>query len=59
MVGLEKLDDELENADIIVVTLPLTDETRGLIDGNRLDLIKNNGILVNIARGAIVDQGGS
>ena len=57
MVGLEMLDDELENADVIVLTLPLTDETKGLIDRKRLELIKSNGILVNIARGAIVEQG--
>lgn len=56
MVGLEKLDSELAEADIIVLTLPLTDETRGLIDRNRLNLIKKNGILVNIARGAVIDQ---
>lgn len=57
MVDLEMLDDELENADVIVLTLPLTDETKGLIDRKRLELIKSNGILVNIARGAIVEQG--
>ena len=57
MVGLEKVDDELENADVIVLTLPLTDETRGLIDRKRLKLIKRNGILVNIARGAIIEKG--
>ena len=56
MVGLEMLDDELENADVVVLTLPLTDETRGLIDKKRLKLIKKSGILVNIARGAVIDQ---
>ena len=56
MVGLESLDEELESADVIVLALPLTDETRGLIDRKRLELIKRNGILVNIARGAIVEQ---
>lgn len=56
MVGLEKLDGELTEADVIVLTLPLTDETRGVIDGNRLSFIKKSGILVNIARGAVIDQ---
>ena len=56
MVGLEMLDEQLADADVIVLTLPLTYETRGLIDGKRLSLIKKNGILVNIARGAIIDQ---
>ena len=56
MVGLQMLDEQLSNADVIVLTLPLTDETRGLIDGKRLSLIKKDGFLVNIARGAIIDQ---
>ena len=56
MVGLEMLDEQLADADVIVLTLPLTYETRGLIDGKRLSLIKKNGILVNIARGAIINQ---
>ena len=56
MVGLEMLDDELENADVIVLTLPLTDETRGLINEKRFKLIKKSGILVNIARGSVIDQ---
>ena len=56
MVGLEMLDEQLADADVIVLTLPLTDETRGLIDGKRLNLIKKNSILVNIARGAIIDR---
>ena len=56
MVGLEKLNEELLDADVIVLTLPLTAETRGLIDGKRLKLIKKRGILVNIARGAVIDQ---
>ena len=56
MVGLQMLDEQLSIADVIVLTLPLTDETRGLIDGKRLSLIKKDGFLVNIARGAVIDQ---
>ena len=56
MVGLEMLDEQLADADVIVLTLPLTYETRGLIDGKRLSLIKKDGFLVNIARGAVIDQ---
>ena len=50
----EALDEELPVADIVILSLPLTDETRGLIDERRLSLIK--GILVNISRGALVDR---
>ena len=50
----EALDEELPAADIVILSLPLTDETRGMIDGKRLSMIK--GILVNISRGALVDR---
>ena len=51
---LDELDSMLCKADVVVLTLPLTEATRGLIDARRLSLI--HGILVNIARGAIIDQ---
>jgi phosphoglycerate dehydrogenase-like enzyme len=52
-VPLETL---LGEADFVVVCCPLTDETRGLLDRRRLGLMKPNAFLVNVARGAIVDQ---
>jgi len=52
-VPLERL---LTEADAVVVTCPLTDETRGLLDARRLGLMKPTAFLVNVARGAIVDQ---
>ena len=54
--GLDRLDQELERADIVVLTLPLTGENRGLIDRQKLNLIKESGILVNISRGGVIDQ---
>ena len=54
--GLDSLDQELERADIVVLTLPLTGETRGLFDRQKLNLIKESGILVNISRGGVIDQ---
>ena len=50
----EALDEELPASDIVILSLPLTDETQGMIDERRLSLIK--GILVNISRGALVDR---
>ena len=52
-VALETL---LAAADVVVVACPLTDETRGLLDARRLGLMKPTALLVNVARGAIVDQ---
>ena len=45
-----------QGSDVVVVACPLTDETRGLLDARRLGLMKPNAFLVNVARGAIVDQ---
>ena len=56
MVDLEKLDEELSKADVVVLTLPLTEKTKGLIDEKHLNLLKEGCILVNIARGAVIDQ---
>ena len=52
--SLTELDDLLPTADIVVVTVALTEETRGLMSANRIRLMKPNAILVNISRGAVV-----
>ncbi len=46
----------LEESDVVVVTCPLTDETRGLLDARRLALMKPTAFLVNVSRGAVIDQ---
>lgn len=53
--GLEQLENVLGQSDVVVLTLPLTDETYHLINEDRLRAMKSGSILVNIARGAIVD----
>lgn len=55
MLGLDKFEEVLPNADVVVLTLPLTDETRHLVDGDILACLKDGAVLVNIARGAIID----
>lgn len=57
-LGLEyrELDDLLKEADIVSLHVPLTNETRALIDERRLRLMKPNSILINTARGAVVDE---
>ena len=55
MLPLDKLDEALRQTDIVVLTLPLTEQTRHLIDESKLSMMKDGATLVNIARGAIFD----
>ena len=55
MLPLDKLDEALRQTDIVVLTLPLTEQTRHLIDESKLSMMKDGATLVNIARGAIID----
>lgn len=50
------LDEGLARADVVSVHTPLTPETHHLIDARRLGLMKPNAILVNTARGPVVDE---
>lgn len=51
----DALDDALSTADHVVLTCPLTEETRGLIDRQALRTMRTDALLVNIARGEVVD----
>jgi glycerate dehydrogenase len=50
------LDALLITADILIVSVPLTRATEGLIGRRELSLMKPDAILVNVARGAIIDE---
>ena len=49
------LDDLVRQADVVVIAVPLDDSTRGLVDGAFLARMRDGALLVNVARGAIVD----
>ena len=52
----DRLDEALAQADYIVLAVPSTPETHGLINAERLAHVKPGALLVNIARGAVVDE---
>ena len=56
VVSLEAFDDELPHHDVIVIAAPLTAETTELLTAARLDLLPRSAIVVNVARGAMVDD---
>ena len=52
---VSKLDELLGQADIVVLTIPLTSETRHLMNARRLAKMKRGALLVNASRGGIVE----
>lgn len=55
IVTMDRLADLLPRADIVVLALPLTNDTRHLFDDAMFERMKKGSVLVNLARGAIVD----
>ena len=53
---VEKLSDVLQEADYVVICVPLTRETANLIGSRELDLMKAHAFLINSSRGGIVDE---
>jgi len=54
--GLAELPRLMSTSDIVVVTIPLSDGTRGVVDAAALAGMRPTAILVNVARGAVVDE---
>jgi phosphoglycerate dehydrogenase-like enzyme len=56
VAGPDQLDAELQRTDVVVLAAPLTRESSGLLDATRLKSLREGAILVNVARGALVDE---
>ena len=55
IVSIDDIDSVLPDADIIVLTVPLTEETHNMINESRLELLKSTAVIVNISRGGVID----
>lgn len=53
---LETVDEVLEQADFVIILLPLNDDTKGLLSTDQFRLMKDTAILMNFGRGEIVDN---
>lgn len=56
MYLIDNIDEQIALADIVVLTLPLTDQNKGFFDKGKFALMKKSALFVNIARGALVNQ---
>jgi phosphoglycerate dehydrogenase-like enzyme len=54
-IPISDLDKHLPTLDVVILILPLTQESRQLFDAKRLSLMKDGALLVNVARGPIVN----
>lgn len=52
--AVSELPDLLPDADIVLIAVPLSDETRGLVDSEFLDRLPHGALIVNVSRGPIV-----
>jgi phosphoglycerate dehydrogenase-like enzyme len=55
--GIDELAGLLPEQDVVVVLVPLSDATRGLLDDDTLALLPDGALVVNVARGPVLDTG--
>jgi phosphoglycerate dehydrogenase-like enzyme len=56
VIPLSEIEVALADHDVIVLAAPLTEDTAGLLTARRLDLLPRSAIVVNVARGALIDE---
>ncbi len=52
----EELNRMISNADIVVLCYPLNEQTKGSFNSKKISLLKTSAVLINVARGKIIDQ---
>jgi phosphoglycerate dehydrogenase-like enzyme len=53
---LDGLHDFMRSADAVVVSLPLTDNTQGLVDASAIAAMRPDAVLMNVGRGAVIEE---
>ncbi|TYQ15977.1 UNVERIFIED_CONTAM: phosphoglycerate dehydrogenase-like enzyme [Acetivibrio alkalicellulosi] len=53
---ISDIDKILEICDIVILTLPITNETRHIINKDKLEMMKDNAVIVNVSRGDLIDE---
>jgi len=56
VIGYQQLDEAIPKADFVVLALPLTPQTRQIIDIRRLGLFRPDASLINVSRGQLIDE---
>lgn len=56
VLGIDRLDEAITEADVLLVSLPGTPETRGLIDARRIGLLPDGAVVVNVGRGVVIEE---
>lgn len=53
---LDELDTVISASDIVILTLPLTEQTKGMFGKEKFAIMKNGAVIVNVARGGIINE---
>ncbi|WP_062108625.1 NAD(P)-dependent oxidoreductase [Bacillus niameyensis] len=53
---IKRVNEVLKKSDIVVLTLPLTDETRYFLDTEKISMMKDKSVLVNVSRGEVINE---
>lgn len=53
---IESLEEHLPSIDVLIVTLPHTEKTHHFINAKRIELMKDDSVLINVSRGANIDE---